>query len=241
LPKPQLILDYASPRPRSRLRLPVESRIEITSDQDSTTITETLQSRGRAIGAIIFAVFVLIILLGTIVSEVMEWRTHRAQDPTVAVLLSMLWGLEAALGIIVLDQTYRRTVVRVHDGELTLVFSALVSPVRRHCWGVNELGELQIVSTQSGPGVIPLAELQIRPGPDIWIHLFTDHHETEVRQITAVITRALKGEHDLPVATPAVIAGPDGGSVHHLAQTQRTAREAAERARQLRQSERGGG
>ena len=121
---PELILDYASPRRRGGMRLPVESQIQITYDRDSTTVSESLKGRNSAIVAIIFAVFVLSVLLNSIVSELMLWRSHPAGGPEVSILLSVLWCTEATLGIFVLDRTYRRTVIRVSDGEMKITFSA---------------------------------------------------------------------------------------------------------------------
>jgi hypothetical protein len=177
------------------MRLPVDSRIAITSDRDSTTVTETLKWRQGTIIAIIFAGIVLSVLSTDIVSDLMVWRRHPADGLTSPMVLSAFWLLEAALGVMVLDQICRQTMIRICDSEVTLVLSALVSPTRRYCWPVQQVGELHIVFTQSGPNVTALAELQFCPASDTSIHLFTDHREAEVRQIAGVISRALKGEH----------------------------------------------
>ena len=120
--QPQLILDYASPAPRGRMRLPVRSEIRITADGDSTTIRETLQGRA-AIAAIVFAVFVLIVLLGAIASQLTDWHKQWQTLPILPAFLAALWLTEATLGVFVLDQTYRKTVIRVCDSELTLTLA----------------------------------------------------------------------------------------------------------------------
>jgi hypothetical protein len=209
LSQTQQILDYASPRPRGRVRLPAESHIEIQADRDSTTVTESLKGRSTAIAAIGFAIFVLIVLLCVIVSLVQDWYVHPGNGLVEPVFMSIVWLAEATLGVFVLDQTYRRTVLRVRDGELTLIFSALFSRTRQHCWPIEEIGELRVELTQSGPDAASLAELQIRPAHDVCVHLFTDHRELDVQHIAAVIVNALNGEHELPAAREPKISAPD--------------------------------
>jgi hypothetical protein len=226
LSEPQRILDYASPRPRGRVRLPAESHIEIQSDRDSTTITESLKGRATAIAAIIFAVFVLIVLLGVISAQTWYWYDHPGAGLFVPVFLSALWLAEAVLGVFVLDQTYRRTVLRVRDGELTVIFSGLFSPTRSHHWPLEDIGELRVELTQFGPEMAPLAELQIRPSTDVSVHLFTDHREMEVQHIQVVLVRALNGEHDVPIAPQPAAAFPDAATFNRLLRTTRTLRDA---------------
>jgi hypothetical protein len=225
LPEQQFILDYASPRPRGRVRLPAESRIEIQGDRDSTTIIESLKGKETAIAAIIFAVFVLMVLLVAIVAE---WPTMVRQHRDALVLpvtLCVLWIAEATVGVLVLDQTYRTTILRVRDGELALIFRGLFSRTKEHHWPIGEIGELRVETTQSGPGIEPLAELQIRPARDVSVHLFTDHREMEVQHIAGVITRALSGEHNIPFSSQSIIVTPDEATFNRLLSTKRLLRE----------------
>jgi hypothetical protein len=143
-----------------------------------------------------------------------------------------LWLAEAAIGVLVLDQTYRKTVLRVGGEEMRLVLRGLFSGERRHAWSIAEIGALRVESTQAIVGAPPLAELQIHPSHDLCVHLFTDHHEDQVKQIANIIAWAMKGEHPLPAASEPAVAVPDEATFNRLLGRTRTLRD-SDRARRL--------
>src|ERR1700733_68631 len=100
------ILDYASPRKRVRLRLPAKSRIRCQISTGRLTIIESLDGQGGAIGAIVFAVFMLI-YMGLLIAFV------RGAAP-----MAILWILEAVVLVMVVHQTWRKTLLTVTAEEV---------------------------------------------------------------------------------------------------------------------------
>ena len=221
----ELILDYASPRPRGKVRLPSKSYLTIEHDRDTTTVTESLRGKTSAVVAMIFAAFVMGVLLLVIVGLLTAYQRNPQDNLLVeAIVLIVLELIEGSVGVVVLDQTYRKTVVRVRDGEMTLIFSALLTRTRWHHWPIDEVGTLNVQSTQSGAGLPTLAELRIQPARDVSVHLFTDHREVDVLHIAALLRAALAGE-TISMPPQAVSTVPDAATFDRLMQTHRTLRE----------------
>src|SRR3954454_13649736 len=59
---PSAILDYASPRPQGRVRLPSRSRLDVVRDRHEVTITETLSGKDSALFGVAVAVVTLAVL-----------------------------------------------------------------------------------------------------------------------------------------------------------------------------------
>ncbi len=230
-----LILDYASPRPRGKVRLPAESKLDIRGDKESLQIIETLKGRSRALAAITFGVFVLIVIgLACGYSARMAYLRPSRYGLESPIILGTLWLAEAVLAVIVLNQTYRSTIVRVQDSELILQFKGLFSGTRTYRWPVSEIGEIRVEPTQLGAGMAALAELQIRPTYEVSVHLFTDHRMSEVQMLAVSIQSAVRGEFAPPatVAVLAELAGPDEAVMNRLMERHRQQRE-ADRARRI--------
>src|SRR3954468_13625770 len=87
--EPSPILDYASPRPRRKLRLPAKSVLDVRVDPDGLgiTIVERLAGIPEAVAGILFAVFVLLVVgLTSFLSLRAQWVKHHGIDPPGVIL-----------------------------------------------------------------------------------------------------------------------------------------------------------
>jgi hypothetical protein len=178
------IIDYASPRPRSKLRLPSLSRIVCQVEPDRLTVMERLEARGGAIEGICFAIFMLF-YLGAIIPESRDW--------SVAVVVGMFWLAEATVMMLVIHQTWRKTLLTAEPAELRLKFT---SPLYRkeYRWPAREIVDLKSVVTANAQSVDPLAELRIQISNGQDLRLFTDHRVGQIDDLAVALGRALRGE-----------------------------------------------
>lgn len=230
---PSPILDYASPRPRRRLRLPARSVIDVQVDPfgRGVTIVEKLQGIPEAIAGMGFAVFVLIVVGAVAYSSLRhEWLKHHAIHPMGA-LLGGFWLAELLVLLIVIDRTWRRTTLEARDGRVTLRFKGLFG-TREHRWPFEEIADLDVVATQEAVGVYALAELRFRATDDVPVHLFTDHRAEEIVRIQSILSRVLAGEAPPATssggidATPGIaMEPPDGKTVSRLVDVRKSLRQ----------------
>jgi hypothetical protein len=219
--EPQLILDYASPRKRGKVRLPAQSVLEVTQDarDGSVRIVETLAGRVVAIMAIVFGVFVAAVAGFGAVRETL-WVLHHRHYP-IDFLPPMIMALaaiaELVLGVFVIRNTWRHTTLTADRDRVTLAFTGpMQSPWRRE-WTCEEIGEVALVPTQAETDAIRLAELRLRPR-GLLINLFTDHRESELKDIAERLNRAIKGEMPPPVDSQRVqeVHVPDPQTLQRL-------------------------
>ena len=230
---PSPILDYASPRPRRRLRLPARSVIDVRVDPDGrgVTIREQLAGIPEAIAGMMFALFVLLVVGAVAYTSLRaEWMKHHDVHPLGAVL-AIFWLAELLLLGIVIDRTWRRTTLDARDGRVILRFKGLFGS-REHRWPFEEVADLDSVATQEAVGVYALAELRFRATDDVPVHLFTDHRADEIARIQSILSRILAGE--TPTLTPpdsqtagsaTPVEPPDGTTVSRLVDVRKSLRE----------------
>jgi mannose-6-phosphate isomerase-like protein (cupin superfamily) len=205
--QPHAVLDYASPRPRGKLRLPARSQLAVVRDETGVAVLETLTGQGRAIFAISFAALTLVAMVWVISDQfgLLSGRV-RTGAAAAAVIGGLLWvgGLMAILRVI--DNTWRRTVLRVDADGVSLEFS---SPLARRAyrWEVAQIEEVRIERT-SEAAYPPLGELQLHAAGMPIVHLFTDHLEEELTLIaqSARATLRLPPPETAPPIAPPVIA-----------------------------------
>src|SRR5437867_2708214 len=141
------ILDYASPRRRGKLRLPARSRIWWHVDEQSraVTITESLGGKQEAIFALLFAAFIVIVLAIAALSQASRLRKHPEEWPIVA-LLCGLWLAEVIVMILVIDQTWAKTIIRATSDQF--IFRSR-SPLRRRtmAWHGREVAGVRLGRT----------------------------------------------------------------------------------------------
>jgi hypothetical protein len=196
--QPAPILDYASPRPRGKVRLPAKSVLRLTRDAASgeTRVIESLEGKNEAIGALIFAGAVLVVMLVTMYPYAERmFRKHEAEP--VVFILGTLWVIEASLMVAVINNTWRKTVL-IARGEsgLSLTFASMMRRMF-YQWPAHRIGQIRVVVTVDGAySNTTLGELRIIPkeAGEAPIHLFTDHDMRELERIAAALREALAGE-----------------------------------------------
>src|SRR4051812_25651681 len=115
MPEPNLILDYASPRKRSRFRLASKSLLDCRWAGEDLIVRESLAGQSEAKMAIA-ATGVMLAISGGLVAS--EW--HRTAVGFLIFILAIM-GLAVALVPAVIQQSWRETLLRIGDGTMRLV------------------------------------------------------------------------------------------------------------------------
>ncbi len=219
---PGAILDYASPRPRGKVRLPSQSTLEVREDADSVTVVERLSGKAGAILAIVFAAAMFALLTATFLGNALpNQRWQRSIEDAVEVGLRsgalfvvpvLLAGLVVML--LVVNNTWRRTVLLANADGLLLRFFAPLTPTRVHAWPADRVEAVRVESTDvpaaaagaAGAAInvaaASLAELQIHPVGGSVAHLFTDHEHWRLAPLADSIARALGRDAAAGAAAP---------------------------------------
>jgi len=197
---PNDILDYASPRPRGRYRLPSVSRLDVQREWDSLVVIETLRGKGAAIAAMLIGLVSLITLPCSFINTTMPgivrlWQDLSDDQSRARALLGMaiflaLWGSDAVLLVLVANNTWRKTVLEVRDGTLTLTLQSLFGR-QVHNWPFEQILELGVDRTLELEFIDPRLELVLRAHGGQLIHLFADHKEAELEPIAAGLKQTM--------------------------------------------------
>jgi hypothetical protein len=184
--QPVLILDYASPRTRTRLRMPSKSVLDVIEEPGGILVVETLSGRAEAVGAIAFGVFMLIyltILMIALRGQGAGW------------VLGPFWLAEAVVLILVIHQTWRKTTLIVTDRAVWLRF---ISPLTRKAyqWPAQMVASVSAVPTAHATAGQALAELAIHLNSGQQICLFTDHPDREIDRLSTTILDVLRPKAD---------------------------------------------
>jgi hypothetical protein len=185
---PLILLDYASPRKRLKLRMPAKSILDICHDDGRVSVIERLKGRGEAIGAMCFAGFMLLYMAALMVAE----RRHGA-----AWVLGPFWIAEASVFMLVIHQTWRKTLLVVTPESVSLRFT---SPLTRSAfeWPVMHVGDVLAVVTANPGSTRPLAELRLRFTTGGEAQLFTDHPAAEINDLAEAIRNVLEPQTATP-------------------------------------------
>jgi hypothetical protein len=176
------LLDYASPRPRTKVRLPSRSILVCHTDRDSCDVIETLSGKAGALAALIFAAFVM-----TVMPMLLFANPGLNTRGDVAALLILETPLILVGGLVVRN-TWRRTRLRANADGLVVTFSAPFLPEQFYRFAPRELASLQLATVDP---VNALAELRIIPINARPIYLFTDHPQRELANITSALAATL--------------------------------------------------
>jgi hypothetical protein len=197
------ILDYASPRKRQRFRLPARSTLDIHCDRDEIVITETLQGRDSAAGAILFFIFAFSCMAGVLTID----SGFRKTDPFILGFLACLAISGFVVLLMVVQQTWRKTLLTVRYNEMLLAFTSVFYR-KFHRWAGDDIADVLLVETANTETRHVLAELLITRCVGGDIHLFTDHLATELKPLAQALPAMLRrGE---PFAAPAPALAPAG-------------------------------
>ena len=201
--QPQLVLDYASPRKRGKVRLPATSRLDVFADPDGTVrVVETLTGHGTAVFALAFGLGIAFFVGFTVWTE-MARTLRRSPDAfqlvaTLILVASLI--AELVLTVLIVRQTWGRTELAVGPRKTTLEFSGPLTRKWRREWANDQMGGIVLAPTETAEHATRLAELQLRP-PGMMINLFTDHRESTLAEILVRLNAARTGV-PLPVAAP---------------------------------------
>jgi hypothetical protein len=209
----QPILDYASPRPRGRVRLPARSTLDVRTDPDSVEVIERLDGHGEAIGGILFAAMTLILMTVVIQPEL---RYAMRRGPTLPLTLAaacIVGGV--VVTAMVINNTWRRTVLSANADGVRLRFFAPLSGSRRYAWEADRIEGVGVVTNDPNIAAAEmelsrsrvLAELQIHPVAGAIAHLFSDHEAFQLVPIKDALLRVLRMSTKPPSPTlaPAVL------------------------------------
>jgi hypothetical protein len=184
--RPQLVLDYASPRPRVKLRLAANSilRHEMVDD-GRCVITEALAGKQSAVLGVAFAAFVL----GNIPVQLLNEPTltlKRSGD--VLGFLCFLAIAMVALSLRIVHNTWRRTVLSADRRRVEVIFTGPLTPTRRYSAPPASLEKIEVAAMDADAR---LGELRIAPLDGAELHLFTDHPFADVHRLAQSIAAAL--------------------------------------------------
>ena len=178
------ILDYAGPASRRALRLPAKSVLSIDNDRDGRLIiTETLAGQANALAALAFAAFVLFVVLSVEVSMAEKW--HRNLESML--LLAALMAGEVVVGAMVINNTWRKTVVAVSPEQLTVTFSAPFSGRTRFEYRSEAVADVAVIDAELVPGAPVVPELEIKMWSSPSIRLFPGHRHSELQHLASLI------------------------------------------------------
>jgi len=209
--EPQLILDYASPRKRGKVRLPANSELKVATEMDGAVkVVETLAGRDIAVMAVIFGLIVAAVASYGAVRETLYLlrRRHDVIDFSLPAIMVAFALIELVLIVLIIRNTWRRTILLADARQVTLAFSGPLARVWSRAWTSDEVGESQLIPTQAEPDAVRLAELRLQP-PGMVINLFTDHREMELAEIAARLKVAISGEAPLPPVAAQTVHVPD--------------------------------
>jgi hypothetical protein len=206
MPGPEApILDYASPRKRSRFRLASSSLLAHGWEGDGGDryrVREWLAQQEQAKLAIALAVVILIIS-GFLVAA--EWRRSSAYTLAFVLIPDVL---TLVLIPLVIQQSWRETHLVLFDGVARLTMGGRLAR-RSFSWPFADVHAVRVIVTQTGDGITPaLGEIEILAANTPPVRLFTDHPEYLLARIGAEIDCALRGES--PTTPPPLPPDQDG-------------------------------
>ncbi len=135
------------------------------------TVTERLSGRAEAVAAILFALFVLAVMIDVMMSL-----------PALLLVLGAIWLIEASLIVAVIHNTWRTTTLHADSSRITLRFKTPLTRRREISWAVADIEGILVLTTSADGG---LAEIEIRPVAGAPAKLFTDHRQIDLNPIAA--------------------------------------------------------
>jgi hypothetical protein len=163
-------------------------------DDDAVEVVERLSGQSGAIGAIAFAAAMFVLMGGMAVAEAPK-RDALAQSVFVGTFIAGGCVVMA----MVINNTWRRTVLSANADGIRLQFVAPLSGSRRHEWAADQIEAVRVELTERStmpPGIElsrsgALAELQIHPRGGAVAHLFTDHEAFRLAPLADAIGQVI--------------------------------------------------
>jgi hypothetical protein len=180
-----LILDYASPRKRSKFRLASASLLRWQWEDAGLVVREWLDGQARAKVAIIAT----LIMLG--IAGFNTWLFHEHTPTGMLIFLGTLIGLGLALVPVIIQQSWRETLLTIGWGTIALKMGGPLAS-RSFSWRFEEVEAIRVIALQMQEGAPVLGELEILAQGTPPIRLFTDHEERRLANMAAEIERAIR-------------------------------------------------
>jgi len=191
MPAPAVI-DYASPVPRSKLRLPARSEIRWVDAPGRLVVTQVLAGREGAVWALGLAGFTFGLMSLALVGMIERW--HRNVAPIAMIVMVM--AAEVLVSVLVIRNTWRKTILTVTREELAVETAGPLASRQRFVFPTEQVAGVVVVDREPQPGEARVAELEIRFWSIPSVHLFAGHPPETLRAIVSSIA------HVQPVAPP---------------------------------------
>jgi len=186
------ILDYASPRKRSALRMSSKSLLDCRYVEDGVVVRESLGEQSQAVVVIAGSALTVLVLLGTMSGE---W--HRT-PPILRVLPALVVTAWAIVVPVVIQRNWSRTELSVRDGGVRLYMGGPLAS-RRFNWTFEQISAVRVIAIPIDGVDFALGEIEILAEGAPPIRLFTDHTEYRLAQVGQAIDFALKGQRPHPI------------------------------------------
>jgi hypothetical protein len=165
------------------VRLPASSFLSLSNDNGKHSIVETLAGQSSAIAALAFAGFVLLVVASVEVSMAEKW--HRNLEAML--LLAAMMAAEVIVGAMVINNTWRKTVLEVTPEELTITFSAPFTGRTRFEYRSEAVAEVSVIDAEIVPGAPTVPEMEIRMWNSPAVRLFPGHRHSELQHLVKMI------------------------------------------------------
>ena len=201
--QPETIIDYASPRKRTALRMAARSTLEWTwVDGGGLVVRERLADQAQALVTIIASALPVVAVFPAALSGVRF-------SPGVLILPAVIFTVWLVVVLMVVQQSWGRTELTLVDGRVRLYTGGPLSH-RTYAWGFDEVHAVRVVPLGGQWDAWPLAEIEILAAGSTLVRLFTDHPEKRLVEVGAAIELALRGERPRAVAAIPVEAAEWG-------------------------------
>ncbi|MEO6435144.1 MAG: hypothetical protein ABIP55_05225 [Tepidisphaeraceae bacterium] len=197
------ILDYASPASRRKLRLPARSVITTRHDARRFIIRERLDGQAGAVFALLFAAFTFCIMIAVQKDMLTKWR----RNVTPIGVVSAVQTIELVISAMVINSTWRRTMLIVSPVDVTLTFSAPFSAGRHYHWPAEQVAAIEVVDSEPMANLAVYPELELRMWTGAPVRLFAGHRRAELMHLGESI-RAMQPPLPSADASPAPTAPP---------------------------------
>lgn len=190
------ILDYSSPRPHGRIRLPSRSRIELLPDADGVIVHEWLAAKGQALIAMGFSAASFVILIFVYVSSELGRAQGRFRmDLGSIVFFGVVVVLVTIGGIVVMamviNNTWQHTFLEARRDSVILRFRAPFG-AERFEWNASEVEAIRLESTTTAADRNHLGEIELHIAARPLVKLFTDHPYRDLETIERALRQALR-------------------------------------------------
>jgi hypothetical protein len=181
----QQIIDYASPASRRSLRLPARSEIRWVDGPGFLSITQVLSGREGAVWALALAGFTLLLMTLSVHGMVAKWQRYYGE----IAIMGMFMMAELIVGLMVIQNTWRKTILTVTLAEMTLEFRAPFTSRQRFIFASEQIAAVSVVDRPPLPGEAIVPELEIRMWSIPSVQLFAGHPHATLMALVREIGR----------------------------------------------------